>query len=247
MGSGKRIRKSQAEQKTATAQPDESESSDDEKSVPEKPIALKDVPKTVEFYREGLASALSVNNWDDFYEDVLNKLSSYLPRAEIIKPYDRISDTVTADQLASEENEFMRGIFYYAGLSPDSAANLFEQNDTTERTLQKASEKLDENLKKSWSQGEALRFYLNHHSKLSAIQLKIDDPAVTRRRVRASQRSAGFTNYFAIKTILHARQQEHRAASYLLLFDEPGLYLHPSGQFFYVLWKRSRKQTKSYT
>ena len=61
--------------------------------------------------------------------------------------------------------------------------------------------------------------------------MKIDDPAVSSRRVRASQRSAGFTNYFAIKTILHARQQEHPASSYVLLFDEPGLYLHPSGQF----------------
>src|SRR5207302_9504075 len=121
--------------------------------------------------------------------------------------------------------------FYYAAQDPNNSQELFEQNDTTERTLQRASEKLDENLQKSRSQDENLRFYLNHHSKTDAIQLKIDDPAVTRRRVRASQRSSGFTNYFAIKTILYARQQEHRAASYLLLFDEPGLYLHPSGQF----------------
>jgi predicted ATP-dependent endonuclease of OLD family len=195
------------------------------------PIVLKDIAPTAEFHRQGVASTLTLNGWDDFYEDVITKLRSYLPRAEIIKPYDHISDTVTAEELAADKNEFMRGIFYYGGLDPDNADNLFIQNDTTERTLQKASEKLDETLKKSWSQGEALRFHLNHHSKTDAIQLKIDDPAVLRRRVRASQRSAGFTNYFAIKTILHARQQEHRAASYLLLFDEPGLYLHPSGQF----------------
>jgi predicted ATP-dependent endonuclease of OLD family len=226
------IRKSQAEAKTAGAVATGSEAVPATENVLlEEPIALKDVPETAQFYRQGVASTLNLEGWQDFYDDVITKLRSYLPRAEIIKPYDRISDTVTAAELTGDKNEFMRGIFYYAGLDPDNAADLFEQNDRTERTLQKASETLDESLKKSWSQGEALRFYLNHHSKMDAIQLKIDDPAVTLRRVRASQRSAGFTNYFAIKTILHARQKEHRAASYLLLFDEPGLYLHPSGQF----------------
>ncbi len=202
-----------------------------ETTPPVNMIDVQDIPETAEFYREGVASTLNLAGWTDFADEVITKLRAFIPRAEIIEPYDKISDSVTVAELAPDKNDFMRGVFYYAGLDPDNSANLFVQNDTTERTLQNASEKLDETLKKSWSQGEALRFHLNHQSKLDAIQLRIDDPAVVRRRVRASHRSAGFTNYFAIKTILHARQQAHRAASYLLLFDEPGLFLHPSGQF----------------
>jgi predicted ATP-dependent endonuclease of OLD family len=221
--------------KAAAANPAEVPSTEStepiEISPSQKSVDLDDVPETAEFYRQGVASTLSLNGWTNFADEVVTKLRGFLPRAEIIEPYDKISDSVTATELAPGMNDFMRGVFYYAGLDPDNASDLFVQNDTTERTLQNASGKLDETLKKSWSQGEALGFHLNHQCKIDAIQLKIDDPAVVRRRVRASHRSSGFTNYFAIKTILHARQEAHRAASYLLLFDEPGLFLHPSGQF----------------
>lgn len=53
---------------------------------------------------------------------------------------------------------------------------------------------------------------------------------MTERFVRASHRSHGFTHYFSTKTVLYSRQHEHEASEYILLFDEPGIYLHPSGQ-----------------
>jgi predicted ATPase len=48
--------------------------------------------------------------------------------------------------------------------------------------------------------------------------------------VNASRRSSGFTHFFTLKTILHARERESLANSYIYRFDEPGTYLHPSGQ-----------------
>jgi hypothetical protein len=47
---------------------------------------------------------------------------------------------------------------------------------------------------------------------------------------KPSRRSSGFTHFFALKTILHALQSESRRSSYLWVFDEPGLHLHPDGQ-----------------
>ncbi len=72
---------------------------------------------------------------------------------------------------------------------------------------------------------------MSHESKTSEILLRIQDPAVTSRLVRASHRSSGFTHFFALKTVLFARQKDHPANSYIFLFDEPGIYLHPSGQY----------------
>ena len=125
----------------------------------------------------------------------------------------------------------MRGIFYYADLEPDASSHLFEQTDRTQMDITRASERLNKTLRESWSQGKSLRFRLTHDSKEERIDLQIEDPSVESSYVRASRRSSGFTHYFSLKTILHSRQQDHPAESYILLFDEPGVFLHPSGQF----------------
>ncbi|SRR6266550_6354618 len=63
------IRKSQAEANTAAAKPSPSEMPEAADNVlVEGPIALKDVPKTAEFYRQGVASALNLDGWANFYE-----------------------------------------------------------------------------------------------------------------------------------------------------------------------------------
>ena len=128
-------------------------------------------------------------------------------------------------------HDFMRGILYYAGIDPSEAGSLFTQTDATMKQLTTASETLNEDLKAGWTQGKDLQYRLNHQSAKKEIELRIQDPAVEARYVRASSRSSGFTHFFALKTILHARQQDHPANSYVFLFDEPGIYLHPSGQY----------------
>lgn len=188
------------------------------------------IPRTLIFSRRGVGSPLRVEGMDDF-RGLHSPIIGLLPRVEIIQPSGTLSDQATAASLAPNANEFMRGIFYYADLDPDNEAELFTQNDRTQKRLTAASATLERHLKDTWSQGKSLGFLLRHDSSKAAIDLMIVDPDVSGTFVRASRRSSGFTNYFALKTILHARQRRHPAGSYIWLFDEPGIYLHPSGQF----------------
>ena len=193
-------------------------------------LTAQDLESCVVVRRDGVKGELQIVHPVTMYQTTTELIRSMVPRFELIDPVDKLSDSVTPEELAKGRNEFMRGIFYYAGLDPDECSPLFIQNDRTMRALTQASEKLDKTLRETWTQGRGLKFKLQHNSKLGRIELLIEDPAVNSRFVRASRRSSGFTHYFALKTVLHARQRDHQAASYFLLFDEPGIYLHPSGQ-----------------
>ena len=192
-------------------------------SVPEIPEILTIEVKGVGASREYRAAGIPAPALQKFVDE-------HIPRVELIRPQEHIPDSVSASELDNESHEFMRGIFYYAGIDPDEAGELFAQNDTTMRQLKKASVVLNETLKAGWIQGRDLVYELGHDSASQQVLLRIQDPAVDTRLVRASQRSSGFTHFFALKTILYARQQDYFANQYIFLFDEPGIYLHPSGQ-----------------
>jgi predicted ATP-dependent endonuclease of OLD family len=210
---------------------DESQSEDALQSLRLENLNLKDIPNEFEVFRKGVDSELNYQGFELIYPQAIKQLiEEYLPRVENINSWDKVPDSITAQQLHEDTNEFMKGIFYYAGIDPKSAKDLFVQNDSTQMRLDKASKTLNFTLKESWSQGKELEFHLSHDSAKKSIELKIKDPSVTSRFVRPSRRSSGFTHYFAMKTILHSREQENPARSYIWLFDEPGIYLHPAGQ-----------------
>lgn len=189
------------------------------------------IPETVNVCRTGLESDVQVTCSDELYAAGFPDLVyDMLPRVELVRFTKGITDAVTSEDINKADFEFMRGIFYYAGLKKEEWPAIFEQTDHTARRLSKASNQLNNILRRNWSQGNNLEFALTHDSKQGQIRLSILDPSVEARFVRASQRSTGFTNFFALKTILHARMQEASAASYIWLFDEPGVYLHPHGQ-----------------
>jgi predicted ATP-dependent endonuclease of OLD family len=189
-------------------------------------------PATVFVERVGLKGELNLVWPDEFpFSEKLQKLiMKRIPRVELIGPVERIADAVNREEIDKPEFAFMRGVFYYAGLKSTDWDRIFEKDDVTTRRLATASSILDKTLQQSWSQGKNLKFSLSHDSKTGKIDLYIDDPVVTKRVVRASRRSTGFTHFFTLKTILHSRQVEAPASSYIWLFDEPGLYLHPNGQ-----------------
>ena len=198
---------------------------------PTEPLVLDDIPESITLCRSGASGELIESGLEQFQSSVRSDFVHYFPRLELIDPITQLSDSVSSQELAQGNNEFMRGIFYYAGLAPDESDRLFSQSDRTQMTITRASEQLNKTLKESWSQGKDLRFRLTHNSKEGRIELQIEDPSVESTYVRASRRSSGFTHYFSLKTILHSRQKDHPAESYILLFDEPGVFLHPSGQF----------------
>ena len=63
-----------------------------------------------------------------------------LPRVELIPVRGKVHDSVTLEELQAESHEFMKGIFYYAGLDPTDATDLFPKNDRTMKQLSQASE-----------------------------------------------------------------------------------------------------------
>jgi predicted ATP-dependent endonuclease of OLD family len=160
-----------------------------------------------------------------------------LPRIELISLQGSVGEVTDADSIDdSDASEFMRGIFYYAGLQPDMWKGLFREQEQSTGALDQTGKRLDEaaavlntTLRDSWSQGERLEFKLEHVNE--EIHLQIKDPSVSARYVRPSQRSAGFTHFFALKTVLYARERASGASSFIWLFDEPGIYLHPAGQY----------------
>lgn len=210
------------------------EDDEEEYELPEaplRPVTLKEIPREISIRRVGVRGELRVVGLEDCQEEVHIGFAKFYPRFELIDPITKLNDNVTSEELEAGKNEFMRGIFYYAGLDPDDSKDLFPQSDRSQMAITRASETLNETLKQSWSQGKDLSFRLTHNSKEERIDLQIQDPSVQSTYVRASRRSSGFTHYFSLKTILHSRQKDHPSESYILMFDEPGVFLHPSGQY----------------
>lgn len=197
---------------------------------------LNHIPDQITLIRAGLGSALILESNSAGFEDRLFRelfelfISNQQPRVEIIAPVQTLNDSVSAEEIGRDENEFMQGIFYTAGLDPMSFGGIFDQNDRTTRRLADSSKFLDEQLRNDWAQGREgeLHFQLDHHE--GRIELLMSDPSVTERFVRASKRSSGFTHFFSTSMTLSARQKKRPAGSYLWLFDEPGVFLHATGQ-----------------
>ncbi len=151
------------------------------------------------------------------------------PRVELFEFLSgSLQDSATKDTIGRDDYEFLQGVFFQAGLNPLSSSDLFQQNDRTTRKLDVASRQLDTNLRALWGQGTELHFHLRHKDK--SIEFLADDPAIKSRTTRMSTRSAGVTQFFRVSMVLHARRQKHPANSYIYLFDEPGVTLHPQGQ-----------------
>lgn len=189
---------------------------------------LTDIPESVVFGRVGVAGELELTEPKELGEEALAYLRERLPRVELFEPQERLPDSATPETISDPGNDFMRGIFRYAGLEPDEWEGIFAQTDATRKRVAGANEQLNQTLRDSWSQGKELRFELDHRE--GEIDLLIDDPAVKQTYVRASRRSSGFTHFFALKTMLYAREQASGASSFIWLFDDPGIYLHPEGQ-----------------
>jgi predicted ATP-dependent endonuclease of OLD family len=160
-------------------------------------------------------------------------ISDYKPRVELFKAMTgNLQDSATAADIGTDEYEFLQGVFFYAGLDPTDCAKVFTRTDKTIRELQNASKTLDNNLRQLWGQGTDLHFHLSHkgNEKVNAIEFLADDPSIQSQVARMSKRSSGVTQFFTVSMILNARRNKFLANSYIYLFDEPGVYLHPQGQ-----------------
>jgi len=189
-------------------------------------------PRLVTFSVQGPGDTVGVLDKEDAIPDAAaNLLLKFLPRVEIFtSSTTQITDGVNLAQVEDPSQEFMQGIFRYAGIW-ETRKSLFAQNPASAKRLEKASEEFTRKIRAEWVQGEDLTFKFQHAgTNGNQIELLIRDPAVSDRFVRPSERSSGFSAFFQLKMRLLARTEANPAYSYLYLFDEPGTSLHPSGQ-----------------
>lgn len=183
--------------------------------------------------RDGVGADLTVNEYPlkEFSEVIYEAFRKLIPRVELFEAFSgELQDSVTAAEIREPEAEFLQGIFFYAGLDPRNCAQLFHQDDETGKTLEIASVELDRELRRLWAQGVDLDLHFQLKHKGNSIELLANDPAVKTRHARMSKRSAGVTQFFRLSMVLHARRKKNPANSYIYLFDEPGVFLHPKGQ-----------------
>jgi AAA ATPase domain len=195
-------------------------------------VGVVPIPETIKFIRAGVGGKLNAVLGRHLEGDApaIEYFRERLPRVELFSAVQQYMDVVTLVQLEEPEQEFMQGIFRYAGIW-DERKRLFRQDPATARRLERASEEFTRRIREEWRQGENLTFRFQHAGQSgNQIELLIRDPAVTERFVRPSERSAGFSAFFATNMRLLARTEANPANEYIFLFDEPGTALHPSGQ-----------------
>jgi predicted ATP-dependent endonuclease of OLD family len=211
--------------------PSEDDALEAELLVPE--LVLDPSLATIILTRKGVGGVLQFGGleFDKLPKDLATFLNDKKPRVELFRVLaGNLQDSATAENIVTDEYEFLQGVFFYAGIDPLKSADLFIQNDQTVRALDKASEQLNDSLSRLWGQGTELKFGLRHNGKTSSIEFLADDPAIKSRKARMSKRSDGVTQFFRVSMVLYGRRKKNPANSYIYLFDEPGVLLHPQGQ-----------------
>jgi predicted ATP-dependent endonuclease of OLD family len=206
------------------------------RAAEELPSALLNPSATnITLTRIGVGTPMQIEGVDisELPEEIESFIDAHRPRVELFRAMTgSLQDAATADDIETDEFEFLQGVFFYAGLDPRDCSKVFTRTDRTIRELQNASRTLDKNLRELWGQGTDLHFHLSHKGsdKANAIEFLADDPSIQSQVARMSKRSAGVTQFFTVSMILNARRNKFPANSYIYLFDEPGVYLHPQGQ-----------------
>ena len=108
----------------------------------------------------------------------------------------RLPDTVNLSTL--EANEVMQGVFRLAGIWELRQALLSGNTRQNQDNLREASATLTTQIRKKWTQGKDLEFYLEYVG--NDIRLTVKDIAKTVTAI--SERSDGFTAYFAMRMLL---------------------------------------------
>src|SRR6266568_4119263 len=157
---------------------------------------------------------------------VASEIMKLLPKVVLFKAESLRQLPDTVDLSGLEENEVMQGVFKLAGIWEHRNRLLLGNTRANEDDLREASKTLAAQIRRNWTQGHDLKFYLAYAG--DRIRLTVKDRAKT--VTALAERSEGFTSYFAMRMLLVARTDEAKPHGYIFMFDEPGLNLHPKGQ-----------------
>ena len=155
------------------------ESTDESETAVEEGAKIT-LPSKITFVRSGIGKDLTIQYPDKLATEatVVQYLSERRPRVELFETIDQLMDVVSLAQLEDPKQEFMQGIFRYAGIW-DERKTLFSQNPATARRLEKASEDFTRRIRDEWKQGDNLTFRFQHCGQNgNQVELMIRDPAV---------------------------------------------------------------------
>lgn len=173
---------------------------------------------------KGLVSSTFPSNPRD--AGLFNFFLKTLPRTAYFKSYDRLEDEATLEELSkpSEQHRTFRNLLKLADVRPGSIANIPSEKQR-QAYLQNASGRVTERLRKAWKQ-EKLQLDL----RLSGNRLMVftQDPLAVGTLLPPSSGSEGFQWWLGFYINFGAStESEFKRA--ILLLDDPGVFLHPTG------------------
>lgn len=198
------------------------------------PPIQRDERELLVFRREGIGEHIRILSCSSrLYQEVsLFNLFKLAPKIELFSIPQEVGiiDEISRDQLENPEFEFVHGILHLSNLW-NKRLEIFEDSDHNRRQLAEASQTLTKNLSTQWNQGSDLEWELRLDAN-NKILIRIKDPAIRETYIRPSQRSTGFKTFFLFTMLINARLFNSKAINNkrILLFDEPGTYLHPIAQ-----------------
>ena len=152
-------------------------------------------------------------------------IGSQLPRTRLFSPGQDLADTVSLAELEARANLPFEGLLKLAGVWGQKKT-LFAGDLDAHRLHVTAGKTLTRRLRKIWTQGESHTLRLSEAA--GRLRVTIEDPNTF---VDApSRRSLGFRFFLSFALTLYAETETFTPHDYILLFDEPGLHLHPQGQ-----------------
>jgi predicted ATP-dependent endonuclease of OLD family len=169
--------------------------------------------------------------------------ANHVPTVYLFASSEELADSITLEELNNGANLPFVGVLKLAGVWEERAV-LFEGDVGAHRLIERAEGTLTRKIRRIWSQGAAHSFRFNESS--GRLHLSIKDPATFD---TPSRRSLGFRSFFSFYLTLYAETNEVDPEGYILLFDEPGIHLHPQGQkdLLRELRRLSRRNQLIYT
>ena len=151
-------------------------------------------------------------------------LEENIPQVRLFEPTESLADSITLSQLKAKANLPFVGLLKLAD-AWDNVDALFEGGNAAHRNLQRVGKTLTRKLRKIWSQGAAHSIRLDESS--GTLHIGIEDPTTFD---MPSRRSLGFQSFLSFYLAIYAETDEFDPEGFILLFDEPGIHLHPRGQ-----------------
>lgn len=138
-----------------------------------------------------------------------------------------IQDVVPIAEFITNPETFPRinDLFKLGGWDKNKITNFLQNqsNSAYNNMLRKLSKDVTEIIKKSWRQNPNLNIEITHGDTVLHVLIRDNDYGT-----EYTQRSEGLKWFLSF--LIGFRAQTDKFQDYLILFDEPGLHLHPGGQ-----------------